>query len=265
MNLSIVNAEETMVKVGDEYYWYGNTDYIVRPLSTGPSGRFVALDLTSIAIKENTSENVCISMLSYLIAPSGEVESKAVYTIRKENKVNGFFEENGRRIDITPMIVNAYYGLAKEIENHTNGKVRMIDILGGYVCRKEKYIWFIPKMPPDKKKEFNMKEDLAIFGSVIPKNKQKEVSIDFAVTPLYLFYVHGRGKKDVFEKRIDKHYAKTLDGKWIVIQTSSFTEFAKNRGAFNNNNWKEILYGVLGEITEDICNFSEKYIKTGKY
>ena len=265
INISIVNAAETQVKVGDEYYWYGNTNYLVRPLSSGSSGRFVALDLTSISIKENTKETVCISMLSYFISPTGEVEDKAIYTLRKENSINGYFEENGRKIAITPIIVNAYYGLAKEIEKHTNGKIKSADILGGYVCRNEKYIWLIPKVPPDKKKDYGIKGDLSIFGSLIPQNRRKELSVDIVITPLYLFYVRGIGKKDVFEKRIDKHYAKTLDGKWIVIQTSSFAEFAKNRGAFNNNNWKEIPYGVLGEITEDICNFSEKYIKTGKY
>lgn len=259
LNISTVsNAERNLVNIDGDFYWNGDKNFILCPRSSGSSGWYSILDLSSIYIKENNSKTVTISMISYSVSPDGNIENKHLFTLKKEKVFNGYFEIDGFMSRSTPLMINSYYQLVNQIEKHTNDKIKALDFWGGYVCKRDKYIWIIPKIP-------DKDDNLAIFEHIIPKYMQNELNTEIVLSPMFLYYIFGPYHADEFESHLNTQYARTSNGNWVQVTNTNIANFIKTRGLSNRSNWKNIPYGILGDIAKDVCSFSANYAKTGKY
>lgn len=264
---SVVYAEKGLVEIDGASYWHANRNMIYLPLSSGSSGRYSVIDLSSIDIKENNDKKIELSMTGYNISPTGDMEGSFITYISKE-KMSGFFEEGNVRkhkIKLSPINISAYYSFIKNIEKSTQGKVKAVDIFDGYVCKRKEYVWFVPKMPKKIGGKWEATDYLAIFDYNLPKVMQKDLGTDVMILLICMYYIGGQNEYDKFNI-IEKNdvFARNLSGKWVRVKEVDIKKFMDNGGLSNNTNWEELPKGNLGELMKEVCEFSVQYLSTGK-
>lgn len=264
INVSVGFAESGLVEIDGGFYWHGNKNFIHKPLSSGSSGRYEIIDLSSIVIKENSSYQIEIAMLCYGISPNGEVESKETILLNKKKSINGYFELNEGKISNTPIHFNAYYNFVKKIEEKTAGVINPTDLFDGYVCKKERYIWYIPKVREDlrkeaERKEFEFENNMAVVRMNMSNEMQILTGTKVIIVPVIYYYVFENHLYDNgFDKFIEVKgysYAKTLNGRWIRVLNGD--GFLSDGGVLlSTNYWDELPNNLEGDIIKEVCDFA---------
>ncbi|MBE6073615.1 MAG: hypothetical protein E7202_03555 [Selenomonas ruminantium] len=61
------------MKIGENYYWHGNKNYICLPDSGADNQKYIVADLSSIVIKENNMDKIEIALLRHYISRDDKV------------------------------------------------------------------------------------------------------------------------------------------------------------------------------------------------
>ncbi|SHL05767.1 hypothetical protein SAMN05216582_13723 [Selenomonas ruminantium] len=283
VNLSYVSANNKLVEINNNYYWCGNKNFICIPLSGGSSGRYSIIDISSIVVVENSNSNIKFTALCYGIDPSGNIENKSTFSIKRiKLPISVFKIERGvlnyGSIEITygentreEKLGNLYYDFIKEIEKQTNGKISSIDIFGGYVNFSSDYVWYIPNMPLEYRAKYG--DGLAIIKiNDISATMKDYMSTEKVISPLFYYYIFPHYSDDYVRSHLAEihnknedfiitkmTFALTSNGKWIRVLSPE--NYAKFGGASTNNyTWEELPSGLLGKIYREVCDYTLKYL-----
>ncbi len=259
INIPSVYAERELVDIDGISYWHGNKNFILMPLSSGSSGRYNIIDLSSIVIKENSNVQTELEMLCYYMSSNGKIEDCKNISIVKKNEVNRFFEIDGEKVTVTPIHINAYYDFLKRIEQTTNGKITISKMIDGYACKTDKYIWYVPRVDDNIKDKMDFENNMAIVKISLSNTLQNLSSSRIIITPLIFYYVKdGHLYDNGYNKFIKIHgygFAKTMSGRWVrVLNVKSYLS---NGGAsLPTQHWVELPNNTEGDIIKEVCNMA---------
>lgn len=144
---SISSAQpDDAVKIGENYYWHGNINYICLPDSGADGQKYIVADLSSIVIKENSLDKIEIAMLRHYIGRDDKVlDSETARIIKyKNDENNGIIYFGGARINI--FVSKHLHHFWKELANRISHSISIDDLYGGHVLENNGNVYVIPRI-----------------------------------------------------------------------------------------------------------------------
>ena len=144
-SISLAQPDDS-VKIGENYYWHGNRNYICLPDSGADAQKYIVVDLSSIVVKENSLDKIEIALLRHYIGRDDKVFNSETSRIikYKNDENNGIIYFGGAKINI--FVSKHLHHFWKELSNRTNHTISIDELYGGHVLENNGNVYVIPRI-----------------------------------------------------------------------------------------------------------------------
>ena len=149
-NLSITSISSahtnSAIKIGENYYWHGNMNYICLPGSGADIQKYIVADLSSIVINENSSNKIEIALITHAIGRDDKAFDSNISKIIKYKNDENICFIHFDRAKINMCDSKHIHHFWKELANRTNNVINIDDLYGGHVIENNGTVFIIPKI-----------------------------------------------------------------------------------------------------------------------